>query len=104
MYKERIVDPSDFALDVIDLVGHPRRAVRLWGANTVIAVLKSALVMVNYGSGGVSDSLVRVQGNYSSAKLVRPESGPLELETAKRGTTTEITVPEIRKAAIVLFR
>jgi hypothetical protein len=113
VYKERIVDPSDFALDVIDLVTHPRRAARLWGANTVIAVAKSAsaddgancsLVLVNYGSQSYSDILARVQGAYTRASLLRPESEPIELKTAARGTTTEVLVPEIRKAAIVLFR
>ncbi len=116
VYKERILDPSEFALDVIDLVTHPRRAVRLWGTSTVIGVLKippadhadgktATLTLVNYGLRVQRDILARVQGKFHSASLLRPEAGPLELETAIRGgSTTEILLPEIQKTAIVLFR
>jgi hypothetical protein len=115
VYRERIADPSDFALDVIDLVSHERRAVRLWVANTVIGVVKStprddadqarrSLTIVNYGAPIDSEILVRVQGNYSFAELSRPESGPIYLKAINRGTTTEISIPNLRRTGIVLFR
>ncbi len=111
VYKERVVDPSEFALDVIDIVTHKRRAVRLWGTGTVIAQVKSApagrgdrsLVLVNYGSPVDSEIQVRVHGVYKTATLLRPEAGPLPLKAVKRGTTTEILVPELGKTGIVLF-
>ena len=48
-YNRKIVDPSEHALDVIDIVGHPRRAVRIWNANSSIAVSSPGLVhLLNY--------------------------------------------------------
>ena len=35
--KRPIADPSEFALDVIDIITHKRRAVRTWNAPAVIA-------------------------------------------------------------------
>ena len=55
-YKEAILDPGDFALDVLDLAAD-RRPVRLWDASASIAMVSQAgagsgpvLRVVNYGS------------------------------------------------------
>lgn len=114
VYKERIYDPSSFALDVIDLIEHDRRAVRLFGAGTEVAALKriapdgpgkpqAALVVVNYGTSTTMHLLVRVHGSYNSARLLRPESASMQLQTSKRGNATEVMIPELRRTAIVVF-
>ncbi len=109
-YKDSIADPSDFALDVIDVVTHRRRAVRTWNAPSAIAVATSAnpkagtqVTLVNYGRASDRETQVRVQGVYKKASLMRPEKPAVDLKTAKRGTTTEVFVPEMEKLAVMLF-
>ena len=109
-YKTAIADPSEFALDVIDIVTHKQRAVRLWNAPTVIALATASpkrgerlMHLVNYGSPINVEVQARVQGIYNGATLLRPDADPVPLTTAKRGTTTEVQVPEIRRLAVVAF-
>ena len=40
-YKRPIADPSEFALDVIDVITHSKRAVRIWNAPAVIALYRA---------------------------------------------------------------
>jgi hypothetical protein len=108
-YKEEIVDVSEFALDVIDLITHRRRAARLWNAPAVIPLATSGpkagalLHVVNYGSPRDDETQARVRGNYSSARVLRPESPPVPLRTYSRGETTEVIIPEFRRLAVVVF-
>ncbi len=120
-YKGAIEDPSDFALDVVDVVTHQRRAVRIWNAMSAIAVAteggkaaRAIVHLINYSPRvdqrpggrrmGRFDTLVQVDGRYSSAALLVPEeSGRLELKTAVRGRRTEILVPRLGRAAVVLL-
>jgi len=112
-YREPVSDASEFAFDVIDIVTQKRRAARLWNAPTVIALATSCpqganrgralLHLINYGSPLSSEMLAGIQGCYSRASLLRPEAAPLLLPTARRGTTTEITIPELRRVGVVVF-
>src|ERR1019366_6148265 len=72
VYKESIIDPGDFALDILDLAAG-RRPVRLWDASAVIAMAAQAgaranliLRLVNYGSPTRGDIMAQVRGIYSS--------------------------------------
>jgi len=104
-YNRKIVDPSEHALDVIDLVGHPRRAVRIWNANSTIAVSSPGVVhLLNYSGRGPSDTQIRIQGVYKTATLIRPEREALKLDAARRGTTTEVFVPDLPLVSSILFR
>lgn len=107
-YNERIADPSEFALDSIDFVGQGNRAVRFWAAPTVLgrAVITrrgAAMIAVNYGQPVDVEIQARIRGIYRSATLIRPDGAPLKLKTAKRGSTTEVQIPELRKLGVVLF-
>ena len=109
-YRKPVADPSEFALDVIDIVTHPRRAVRIWNGPAVVALASSSprrgerlLHLVNYGSPIDTELQARVQGNFSKAMLLRPEGSPVTLTAAKRGTTTEVFVPEVRRLGVVVF-
>jgi len=109
-YKDAIVDPSEFALDLIDVITHRRRAVRIWNALTVISLATSSaratganVVMVNYGGPIRNDIQVRVQGLYKKASLLRPDKETVELKVAKRGNTTEAFLPELNKLGVVVF-
>lgn len=109
-YKEVIADPSEFALDVIDLATHKRRAVRMWNAPSIIATATESarrgervVTLVNYGSPVSSDVQLRVQGRYSKATLMRPEAASLNLPAAGRGTMTEVQVPQLRRLGVVVF-
>ena len=105
-YNRKIVDPSEHALDVIDIVGHPRRAVRIWNANSTIAISSPGIVnLLNYsGRSRGGDTQVRIQGVYKTATLLRPESPPLKLEASRRGSTTEVFVPDLALVGTILFR
>ena len=103
-YNRKIVDPSEHALDVIDLVGHPRRAVRIWNANATIPVAAPGVVhLLNY-SGRGRDTQVRIQGVYKSCMWLRPGAAPVNLAAARRGTTTEVFVPEPALVSTLRFR
>ena len=113
-YKEPIADPSEFAFDVIDVVTQKRRAARLWNAPSIIALATAApasssarggvlLHALNYGSPIRSDLQARVQGVFAKATLLRPDGPPIPLKPAKRGTTTEVFLPELRRVGTVVF-
>lgn len=109
-YKKPVSDPSEFALDVIDIVTHRKRAVRLWNAPSIIAVATDSrqrgerlVQLVNYGSPVDTELQVRVQGQFANATLLRPEVVSTPLTTAKRGTTTEVLVPELRRVGVLIF-
>ena len=110
--KEQIVDPSEHAMDIIDFATHPRRPIRIWNASSVIAVASKGVAhFLNYGGGpnGVSrrdrrEIQARIQGQYKTATLIRPDGPPINLEAKTRGTTTEVFVPELTRVGTVLFR
>jgi hypothetical protein len=110
-YRSAIADPSEFAMDVVDVLTHRRRPVRMWNASSVIGLVTASpekgerlLHLVNYGSPIDIDTQVRVQGHYTKATMIRPDGAPVTLATARRGSTTEVQVPELRRAAAIRFR
>ncbi len=107
-YNRKIVDPSEHALDIIDIVTHPRRPVRIWNAASVIAVAtKGTLHFLNYGGGGRNrggEIQARIQGIYRTATMLRPGEEPLKIDAAPRGgTATEVFVSDIGRIASVVF-
>ncbi|BDC48856.1 hypothetical protein F183_A11720 [Bryobacterales bacterium F-183] len=105
-YRKRIADPSEHALDVIDIVTHAKRPIRIWNAPSVIAVATSggAAHLINYGTSSTKGEVqARIQGMYRKAVLHRPGLPSKELEAAVRGTTTEVFIPEITRIATVQF-
>ena len=77
-YKRPVADPSEFALDVIDIITHRKRAVRTWNAPAVIALAtgEKLVHLVNYGSPIDMDVQTRVQGHFTKATLMRPDADP----------------------------
>jgi hypothetical protein len=109
-YHEQIADVSEFAFDVIDLIGQKRRTVRLWNAPTQIALVTRSprpgevvLSVVNYGRPLEDETLVRVQGVFSRATLLRLDGAAQELKATRRGAMTEICLPAMRCLAVVVF-
>ncbi|MFN7544246.1 MAG: hypothetical protein ACK5TN_15805 [Acidobacteriota bacterium] len=109
-YTRRIADPSEFALDVIDLITHKRRAARIWNASSVIAAAtrgpvagEAILRLVNYGAQAREDVQAHVFGHYARALLLRPGQAPEPLKTARRGASTEVFLPVLERVAIVRF-
>jgi hypothetical protein len=109
-YARPIADPSEFALDVIDIITHKKRAARLWNAPSVIALATASpkagerlLHLVNYGAPVTMDVQARVQGHYAKATLIRPDADPLPLDAAKRGSMTEVQVPALKRLGVIVF-
>jgi hypothetical protein len=104
-YNRPIADPSEFALDVIDIITHKKRAVRVWNGPAVIALATGEKVvhLVNYGSPVDTEVQTRVQGNFTKATLMRPDADPISLQASKRGTTTEVQVPALKRLGVVVF-
>jgi hypothetical protein len=110
VYKAAIADPSEFALDLIDMVQHRRRPARLWNALSAIPLATEApkrgerlLHIINYGSTRDDEIQARIQGHFANATLFRPEKPPEQLKTARRGLTTEVFLPGIARLAVVQF-
>jgi hypothetical protein len=109
-YKRPIADPSEFALDVIDIITHKKRAVRVWNAPAVIALATASpqrgerlLHLINYGSPIDIEVQARIQGHFAKAVLMRPDASTVPLQPAKRGTTTEVQVPELKRLGVIVF-
>lgn len=104
-YHTPIGDPSEFALDCIDILTHRRRAARLWNASAAIpmATAGGVLHIIQYGGPVENEIQARVQGIYKSATLLRPDAPPLPLKIYHRGGTTEVFPPAIRRLAVVQF-
>jgi hypothetical protein len=109
-YREAISDPSEFALDVIDIISHKQRAVRIWNAPAVIALVTASprrgerlMHVVNYGSPITMEVQARVRGQFRKAALLRPGSPSTPLAPKTRGATTEVFLPEIKRMAVVVF-
>jgi hypothetical protein len=112
-YHEAISDPGEFAFDVIDVVTQKRRTARLWNSEEVIARAttcpqgvnggRALLLLVNYGYRLYGEALAGIQGNYTRASLLRPEGVALSLPTSKRGTATEVRIPELGRVGILVL-
>lgn len=109
-YNKRIADPSEFALDVIDILKHPRRATRLWNARAAVPVAmqgptarEAVLAIVNYSSPAQEEIQARIQGRFSQALLLQPGKPDKSLKVALRGSTTEVFLPELERLALIRF-
>jgi hypothetical protein len=108
VYRDAIADPSEFALDVIDILGVRTRDLRLWNASAVIGLPAGAgprayLHLVNYGEP-VEAFPARVDGLFRTATLWEPGAASgRALPVAKRGPTTEITVQKLARLATILL-
>ncbi|MBL8227624.1 MAG: hypothetical protein JNL98_04080 [Bryobacterales bacterium] len=111
-YHDRVLDPSEYGLDLNDLVTYRRRPVRIWNALAAIAIGTEApkpgdalLHLVNYGAKVDQDVQARVQGHFTKATLLRPEDpAARDLKINKRGTTSEVFLPDLLHVAIVHFQ
>jgi hypothetical protein len=114
-YKEAVADPGELALDVLDFVTADGRPTRLWNCQGGIALGTSApssgpvraralLHVVNYSAPVEFPVLARIHGNFTSATVLRPEHPPLDAKVAKRGTNSEVAIPQLARMAVVAFR
>jgi len=103
-YKEPVLDPSDLAFDMIDYVTEKRRATRVFNGNAAVAMAGGAvLYLLNYGRPQELPVLARIQGSFTKATLLRPEAAPQTVKIARRGTSSEVTLPQLERAAAVIF-
>jgi hypothetical protein len=113
-YKQPVTDPGELALDLIDIVGQKRRPARVWNcqAAVVLATLApraglvtgaAALHVINYGQPVDLPVLARIQGNFTQATLLRPDAKPLRVSVARRGTSSEVAIPQLGRVATVVF-
>jgi hypothetical protein len=103
-YKEPVLDPSDLALDMIDYVTQKRRATRIFNCNAAVAMAgRAVLYILNYGRPQELPVLARIQGSFTKATLLRPEAVPQAVKLSRRGTSSEVTLPQLERAAAVVF-
>ena len=107
-YREPIIDPAEFALDVIDVEGSNARDLRLYNAESVVGLPHRlsgggvSVELINYGAHA-QDFLLRVEGHYRKATLRRPEGPPVVLKLTRHGSGTEIEITELDRFASVLL-
>lgn len=113
-YKEPVTDPGELALDLIDIVGQKRRPARIWNCQAGVVLAKlapragpvtgaAALHVINYGQPVDLPVLARIQGNFTQATLLRPDAQPLRVRVARRGTSSEVAIPQLGRVATVVF-
>ena len=109
-----VTDPGEFALDLVDMIGQKRRAARLWNCDAGVALAtlapktgavtgKAALHIINYGQPVDFPVLARIQGNFTRATVVRPEAAPLSVRVARRGSASEVAIPQLGRVGTVVF-
>ncbi len=109
-YHDAVLDPSEFALDVIDLVGVQTRDVRLWNAPTVVGSAVEAdrtgaqIHLVNYDTPIERGFPARVDGVFRSATVLEPDGQTRSLKAVKRGDATEVWVDRIGRLALIQLR
>jgi hypothetical protein len=59
--------------------------------------------LVNYGQQTHYDVQLRVFGDYANATWHRPGHAAEPLEAKKRGTTTEVFLPELGRMSVIVF-
>ena len=108
-YRKRIAEPSEFALDVIDLVTHRQRPLRLWNAPAIIGVASQGvrtgaiLTLLNYGVSVPEDIQAHVLGAYSRALMHMPGAAPVSLKVARRAAMSEVFIPKLERACAIDF-
>jgi hypothetical protein len=109
-YHDAVLDPSEFALDVIDLVGVQTRDVRLWNAPTVVGSAVEAdrigaqIHLVNYDTPIERGFPARVDGVFRRATVLEPNGQARSLKAVKRGDATEVWVDRIGRLALIQLR
>lgn len=109
-YHDPILDPSEFALDVVDLIGVQTRDVRLWNAPTVVGSAFQAgrsaaqVHLVNYDTPLDQGFPTRVDGVFRRATVYEPDGEVRSLKAVKRGEATEIWVDRIGRFALIEVR
>lgn len=110
VYNETVMDPSEFALDVMDLIGYRKRPSRIWNATAAIPLATEGpragevvLQVVNYGQPTRDEVQARVLGHYAKATFLSPNRAAETLRTYKRGLMTEVYMPRIERAGLVHF-
>lgn len=107
-YNDPVADPSEFALDVLDLVTYRHRPVRAWNAGTVVYTAsrrgtQSIATLMNYGRQRIYDVQLRVRGNFKTATLHAPGAPEKPLEAKRREAMTEVFLPELGRMGVVVF-
>jgi len=108
-YRKTVEDPSEFALDVNDFVTHKKRALRMFRAPSVLGLVTQAkageamVLLVNYGSPQRRDFTIHVQGLFPRVRVEHPESASVDLKPMRRGSVTEIHIPDIERVAVIIL-
>jgi hypothetical protein len=100
-------NPSDFALAVRRRLTDGRRALRIYGSETVIARLTSdgprvRLHLLNYSGREIEGLRIRLRGSYAKGAATVAGIGRVALEDhAAAGGATEFTITRIGPYAVV---
>lgn len=102
-----VIDPSEFALDLIDALGAKPRDLRIWNASAVLGLVRhtgparSLVTLLNYGGAHRDIVLVRVAGAFSKATLYRPGTQPSVIEVKRRGGASDLTFQVLEGVAVI---
>lgn len=102
-----VIDPSEFALDLIDALGAKPRDLRIWNASAVLGLVRrtgparSLVTLLNYGGAHRDIVLVRVASAYSKATLHRPGIQPSVIEVKPRDGASDLTFQVLEGVALI---
>jgi hypothetical protein len=107
VYLDPVIDPGEFALDLIDALGNEPRDLRIWNASAVLGMVhhidqkRSLLTLINYGGTHRDIVMVRVAGSFGKARLHRSGSPPSAVEVKDRGGMSELTFQVLEGVALI---
>ncbi|MBA3974720.1 MAG: hypothetical protein C0504_10960 [Candidatus Solibacter sp.] len=102
-----VIDPGEFALDLIDALRARHRDLRIWNAPAVLGMVhhidrkRSLLTLINYGGAHRDIVMVRVAGTYGKAVLRRPGLPPAAMEAKSREGATDLTFQVLEGVALI---
>lgn len=106
VHVDPVLDPAEFALDLVDTLGKVRD-LRVWNAPAVLGMVHRAengrglLTLLNYGGTHRDIILVRVAGVYQKAVIHRPGAAPASLVVKRRGNLSEMTLEILEGVALI---
>ena len=109
VYKDDTPDPQAVARDLNDLLTTPELGVSVFNTSSVLSFVTVAgdggrllIQLVNYATEPAKSISIWITGSFGSARLVAPDSAPVDLPLRRSGGRTEISVPTLAAYGAVL--
>ena len=110
VYRDEWPEPGSLAKDLVDLLGRDNLGVRFFRAASVLSHIsidktgnRMLVQLLNYASYSADSVLVRVVGDFRTARFYTPESAPEEVALEKSDGRLEVNIPRLPVYGVLLL-